>query len=239
LRGAVRRATTAGVTTAPGAIAATDQGARAAADAWRAVRGAKDIQFAPVPPDPPVPPKVPAEPPAWLEWLGKLLDSVFGPIARFFGANWNGIEVLLLILAIAGAAWIAWAVLWPLWRDRKVRAEAAESEWLPDREAAVALLDDADRLAAEGRYGEAAHLLLQRSVHQIAAARPDWLSPSSTAREIGGNSALPARARGAFSVIAREVERSLFALRGLALEDWQRARAAYAEFALADLGAGS
>ena len=35
-------------------------------------------------------------------------------------------------------------------------------------------------------------------------------------------------------MIAREVERSLFALTGLVREDWERARAAYAEFALAD-----
>ena len=33
-----------------------------------------------------------------------------------------------------------------------------------------ALLEDADRLAAQGRYGEAAHLLLQRSVSQIGLA---------------------------------------------------------------------
>jgi hypothetical protein len=38
------------------------------------------------------------------------------------------------------------------------------------------------------------HLLLQRSVHHIAEARPDWLLPASTAREIAGFPG-PARAR--------------------------------------------
>ena len=35
-------------------------------------------------------------------------------------------------------------------------------------------------------------------------------------------------------IVAREVERSLFALTGLMREDWERARTAYAEFALAE-----
>jgi hypothetical protein len=42
------------------------------------------------------------------------------------------------------------------WRRR----ESAAQEWAPTREEALALLEEADRLAAEGRYGEAAHLLL-------------------------------------------------------------------------------
>ena len=95
------------------------------------------------------------------------------------------------------------------------------------------MLDDADRLAAEGRFDEATHLLLQRSVGQIAAARPEWLEPSSTAREIAALPALPEPARHAFGVIAERVERSLFALRRLGPDDWQAARAAYADFALA------
>jgi hypothetical protein len=49
---------------------------------------------------------------------------------------------------------------------------------------------------------------------------------------------LPAQARQSFAVIAREVERSLYALRALAADDWHRAREAYAAFALADLGPG-
>jgi hypothetical protein len=108
----------------------------------------------------------------------------------------------------------------------------AQPEWTPDRADAVALLEDADRLAAEGRYGEAAHLLLQRSVRHIAEARPDWLQPASTAREIAVLPMLPERARRAFAAIAERVERSLFALRELDLADWQAARAAYADFAL-------
>ena len=118
-----------------------------------------------------------------------------------------------------------------------MKHDATSEEWAPDRAAALALLEDADRLAASGQYGEAAHLLLLRSVGQIGQVRPGLLSPASTAREIGGSLGLPERARYAFATIAHVVERSLFGLRGAGESDWTSAREAYAEFALNDLGA--
>ncbi|WP_371432503.1 hypothetical protein [Novosphingobium sp.] len=212
-----------------------EAGAQAGEHAWRAMRDIKDIQFAPVPPEHVVPP----QPPAWLEAIARFLAELLKPLSqwleRWLGLGFGVFETVLLVLIGAGALWIAWSLLWPLWRDRRPREAAAETEWTPDRAAAIALLEEADRLAAEGRYGEAAHLLLQRSVHHIAAARPEWLTPSTTSREIGAIAALPVAAKQAFGVIAREVERSLFALRGLSAEDWSRAREAYARFALADL----
>jgi hypothetical protein len=125
-----------------------------------------------------------------------------------------------------------WRLLEPYFKRRRGDEQAA-TEWAPDAGEALALLDDADRLAAEGRYDEATHLLLKRSVGQIAAARPNWLEPSSTAREIAVLPDLPQAARGAFATIAERVERSLFALRSLTADDWHAARTAYAEFALA------
>jgi hypothetical protein len=94
------------------------------------------------------------------------------------------------------------------------------------------LLEDADRLAQQGHYDEAAHLLLRRTCDQIRAAHPDWLHPASTAREIAALPALPGQARTAFAVIADRVEASRYALRALIEADWQAARAAYAQFAL-------
>ena len=131
---------------------------------------------------------------------------------------------------------ILWFLLAPLVERWRMRPPALpEEEWTPDRQAAEALLADADRLAREGRFDEAVHLLLRRSVADIAAARPDWLLPASTAREIASFPRLPERARSAFGVIAQRVERSLFALRRLDEADWSAARGAYAEFALAEL----
>jgi hypothetical protein len=206
---------------------------------WQALRAANDIQYAPV-----RPPKAP-EAPDWLrrfsEWLDALLRKIFGPLGEWLGVTWpvvKTIGIALLVLLVLAILWF-W-LLRPLLDARLLRrARQEEPEWVPDRTAAVALLEDADRLAAEGRYGEAAHLLLQRSVHHIAKARPDWLQPASTAREIAVLPMLPDRAREAFSLIAIRVERSLFAMQDLDYADWQAARAAYADFALQSLAGGA
>ena len=94
------------------------------------------------------------------------------------------------------------------------------------------LLADADALAAQGRYDEATHLLLRRSVQDIAGAKPRLVRPSLTSRDIAVHPDLSAKARDTFAAIARTVERSLFGARRLSETDWSAARAAYADFAL-------
>lgn len=195
---------------------------------WEAVRANAEIQFAPLPP--PEPPR----PPPWLEKLQELLAEWLGPAGEWLGNSWPTLKWVLLVLTVLLLAFLSWRILSPMLRWKPKGNEAAE-EWAPDREDALALLEDADRLATEGRFDEATHLLLRRSVGQIRAVRPDWLEPSSTAREIVALPDLPSRARGAFATIAERVERSLFALRPLGREDWQAARTAYADFALSEL----
>ena len=205
-----------------------DPDADAALRAWQAVRDDGSIQFAPLPP--PEPPRESA----WAKWLENWLADLLGPAGEALGANWPLVRTLLFGLAGLLAAWLLWRLLAPLarWRPRP----AGQEEWAPEHAEALALLEDADALAARGHYAEAVHLLLQRSIGQIRAARPEWLSPSSTAREIAALPALPDAARSAFCTIAERVERALFALRPLGNPDWQAARAAYADFALARLG---
>lgn len=205
-------------------------GATAAADAareWQSVRADSDIQYAPLPPI-----EAP-QPPGWLEKLGEWLRAIFEPLGETIGLSWPVVEKLLIALALLCALWVLWRLAQPLLEHRRGSRPERSIEWMPDRNAAVALLEDADRLAAEGSYGEAVHLLLQRSVGHIADARPDWLLPASTAREIGALPMLPESARQAFGIIAARVERSLFALHDLDASDWTVARAAYADFALA------
>lgn len=202
------------------AISASESGERA----WRAARDMADIQYAPLPP------KAPTPPPAWPEALMRFLAKLLEPVGRWLGQGWGVVETALLLLAVIGALWIAASLLLPVWRARRAR-RAAPEEWTPDRAEAELLLSDADRLAAEGRFDAAAHLLLRRSVDQIAAARPALLSPSSTAREIAALAALPQPARTAFATMAGAVERARYALRPLSAEDWAQARSAYAAFA--------
>ena len=218
------------MTATGGAIEGSEAAARDAA-AWAAIRADDAIQFAPVPPpEPPVTPE-------WLLDIGRFLERLLGPLGEFLGINWPVFRWVLLGLAALGAVALLWVLVIRPLLDRRRATPPVEPEWAPEREAALALLEDADQLAAQGDYAEAAHLLLRRSFSEIAAARPDWLVPASTAREIGALPALPDRARSAFSTIAQVVEHSLFGLRGLAEPDWQRARSAYADFALAGFGA--
>jgi len=213
----------------------TGSSAQTAGDAardWQALHDAGDIQYAPLPP------YKPPETPEWLKWLGEWLAGLFEPLGKILGVSWPVIETLLIALAALLVLYLAWHLLRPLLERWRQSTPPAEPEWAPGHAKAIALLEDADRLAAEGRYGEAAHLLLRRSVHHIAEARPDWLLPASTAREIAAFPMLPERARRAFGVITERVERSLFALRALELADWQAAREAYADFALQNIGRG-
>jgi len=199
--------------------------AGATAQDWEAVRADPAIQYAPVPP------VEPSKPPEWLEKLQQWLADLLQPLGEALGLSWPTLKWILIGLAVLGVAFLAWRLISPV-IGRMRKGNDNGTEWAPDREEALALLEDADALAAVGQFEEATHLLLIRSVGQIRAARPDWLGPSSTAREIAMLPALPDAARNAFSAIAERVERSLFALRRLDAADWQAARAAYADFAL-------
>ncbi|MBA4050901.1 MAG: hypothetical protein C0472_03260 [Erythrobacter sp.] len=204
---------------------------------WEQLRADENIQFAPV--------TIPETPPPKPSWLSKQIDAFFewladllGPLGDSLAGSWWWLQWVLPTLVGLFALVLLIRLIDPalLRFGRKAKAAGAatqEETWRPDAAASLALLEDADRLAAEGRFDEATHLLLQRSVAQISAARPDWVEPSSTARELAALPALPGPARDAFGVIATRVEASLFALRPLARADWEAARAAYAEFALA------
>lgn len=228
----------AGVTVAGGQIAGSAAASDAASD-WEAVRHSADIQYAPLPALKPVdPPHMPEWLRALGEAIGRLLEAIFGPLGRLLGVSWPAFQWILIGLAAVLALFLLWralALLAERWRRRNGEEQVAQ--WLPTQAEALALLEDADRLAGEGRFGEAAHLLLRRSVSHIRDAHPDWLRPASTAREIAVLPMLPAAGRTAFATIAERVERSLFALRDLDRDDWAAARSAYAAFACMELTA--
>ncbi len=198
---------------------------------WREMRANDEIQFEPVD-IPPIPPREPS----WIDEVMRFLAELFAPLGQLFGSSWPIVKWVLIALAIAAVLFIAWRLLEPIMGlQSKSAQEEDDMEWQPDRQQSLALLEDADRLAAEGRYDEAVRMLLQRSVGQIASARPDWVAPSSTARELAALPMLSDAARSTFQTIAERVERSLFALRALDAEDWEAARKAYADFALAKI----
>ena len=170
------------------------------------------------PPEPSPPPDWLANLLQWLETLGPFWQAIF----------WIAIGgVLVLILYSIGKA------LYRRFSDRRPMDEAEEQPeaWRPEEQAARSLLDEADILARDGRYAEAARLLLFRSVADIEERLPDFLQPALTSRDIAQAPALPAPARSSFSEIARIVERGIFAARPVDEDGWRDARSAYEQFA--------
>jgi hypothetical protein len=208
--------------------------------AHRALRADPDIQFQLERVETPKPP----------EWLIHLLDRLgraLSPVGRFFGwidshlpaAPWARI-FLWTVIAVAAImlAIVLWRGFrdgrweWPFRRRLASAVPAAEEEWRPEEAPARAWLEEADRLAGEGRYAEAIHHLLLRSVEDIARRRPRLVRPALTSRELAAAGAVPAAARDLFARIAATVERSLFGGRDVEAADWNAARGDYADFVL-------
>lgn len=213
------------------------------AEAYRGLSEDSSIQFTLSRAKPPPPP------PEWLRALGRWLSDVFAPVGRFL--RWIGSFmpdapyariVLWTVIALAAAALLAMVyerVRHGVWRLPKRRARGvatgvgvAEEEWVPTEAPVRAWLQDADALAAQGRFADAIHLLLFRSVDDIRKRRPAAVRPALTSRELAAAPDVPASARALFARIAGKVEASLFGGRAVDGEQWAQARAAYADFAL-------
>lgn len=167
----------------------------------------------------------PEKPPAWLEPLTKFLTAI-GPALKY--VFWGGL--------IVGAALIVYFLLREFVPDRwfRKRTRVAVTDWRPEHGHALALLDDADRLAREGRFEEAIHLLLFRSIDDLVARRPGAVKPALTSRDIADLSVLPPGARAAFARLAQAVERTFFGGRPAGADEFGVARADYEAFAFAE-----
>ena len=172
---------------------------------------------------PPRPPEVPD----WVRALGRLLEAA-APVMKYI--FWGGLILAGLLLLY----FVVREVIAVRWRRPARPADLTRgvASWRPEPEAARVLLEDADQLAAEGRFEAAAHLLLLRTIDDIRGRRPDLVRPALTSRDIGALSALPEAARPAFAAIAQVVERSLFGGRPVDAGAYQRCRAAYEAFAV-------
>jgi hypothetical protein len=232
--------------TREGAISGGNHAAASGADrfshAYSALRHDSSVQFNLAPAS------QPPKPPAWLTALFDWIGKVFELVGRFlswvtgFFPDAAYARIILWIVIVAGAAALIWAVYnrirYGEWRLRIPRLSPPqdidiEEEWAPTEIGARSWLEEADALASEGRFAEAIHHLLFRSVEDIARRRPALVRPALTSRELSAAQGIPGRARELFSGIAKVVEKSLFGGRPVAENDWLSARQAYSEFALA------
>jgi hypothetical protein len=198
------------------------------AEAYRALRADSAIQFE-------MEAVVPPEVPAWLRWLARLLEGS-GPF--FEALFWVVVAAAVLGILFLLARWAQHGRFDFLKRRSRARDDADGEGWRPEEAPARALLGEADALASAGRFSEAAHLLLFRSIEEIDKRRPQLVRPALTSRDIAGAPELPAGPRGAFARIVMMVERSLFGGRALGEPDWRDCRAAYEEFAFAQAWRG-
>jgi len=202
---------------------ANEEAIRAAQQRMMADRGLQHELPLPQAPDPQRPPDW-----EWARWVVDLFNFL-GPILKL--VFWAGLGLLVLGLLF----FLGREILRSRFGIGKPKAPSLKDkqpEWRPDAQAARTLLADADRLAAEGQFAEAAHLLLLRSIEDLDSRRPRTVRPALTSRDIASLEALPEAARPAFGLIARIVERSLFGGAPVGADDYAGCRRAYEDFAL-------
>lgn len=149
-----------------------------------------------------------------------------GPIAvsLFWVAVGLAVAGLLYLIVTRVAGWQ---------RGQRRDRPASAAEWQIEEGSARQLLGDADALAAQGRFSEAAHMLLHRSIDEIDRHRPASVRKALTSRDIAALPNIPPSPAAAFRAIVRAVERSLFGGRALDERDWHECREAYQRFAFA------
>jgi len=170
--------------------------------------------------------------PEWLKAFARWLAHIavaFAPVFKI--VFWGGLAI--------GVGLILYFLVWDLialrlgWRRApKAKPVELQSEWAPTAAKAQTLLEDADRLAAAGRYDEAVHILLFRSIDDIDRRWPNTVRPALTSRDIADHAHLSEAARRTFTGIAEVVERSFFGGAEVGAGDFKACREAYAAFAL-------
>lgn len=169
--------------------------------------------------------------PGWIRAIANLIATIFEILSPLINiVFWLGV-----ILIIAGGAYYICRELYlRLRRTTTDDSVNAPSLYSTAPALARALLEEADSLAAEGRYGEAARVLLFRSIEDIQRFQPNHVRKAMTSREIARLSILPPPARKAFSQIAGAVEQCHFAGCEIGSEIFSECRAAYRIFADAE-----
>jgi hypothetical protein len=174
------------------------------------------------PPDPPL---------QWLKWLGDLLGNL-SPLFQF-------VFYAVIAAVVLGFLYFVFGEAIRVRFGKRGEGKVDEGDDIlidvrPDAGMARGLLEEADALARAGKFAEAVHLLLFRSIEDIQTRLEGGVPKSLTAREIGGLQHLPERAKSGLGPIIRIVERSFFGGRPVDSEGWQEARASYEDFAFGE-----
>jgi hypothetical protein len=173
----------------------------------------------------------PSPPPGWLRAFGAFLESL-GPLFQVIFWIAAGLVVAGLLYFLFGEA-----IRMRFGGKRapvEMRTDDVLADLRPDAAAARSLLEEADALAQAGRFAEAVHLLLFRSIEDLQARIEGGVPTSLTAREIAALGKLPERAKRGLKPIIQVVERSFFGGRPVDAGGWQEARRSYEDFAFGE-----
>lgn len=169
----------------------------------------------------------PSPAPKWLQNIASFLGVIFR-LLFYVGIGIVILGVLYFIITQATDLQFGRP------KDKKGNPDDIYVDVRPDKALARSLLEEADALARQGRFSEAVHLLLFRSIEDIQSKLGNSLAPSMTSREIGMMERLPAQAKAALSPIIKIVERSFFGAQDVDEIGWKDARASYEDFAFGD-----
>ncbi len=189
-------------------------------EAFRAIKRNQLYQFD-LPPTEPIP-----DTPRWVKALAEVINALSPLFKVIF---YLGIAVIIIFTA--------YFIITEVLKIRFNREDNHEDIlnpmvplYAPDEVEARILLEDIDKLAAEGRYSEAIHTLLFRSIQDVDKKRPGCIRSSLTSREISQLDILTPKTRETFSLIGQIVEAGFFAGCQLNQADFDNCRAAYQNF---------
>jgi hypothetical protein len=154
--------------------------------------------------------------------------------------NLGSLAVLLQVLF--WAAVIAGAAILALWLVRALRERARPPEERSAKPQGEKLgdvpLQDAEAFAGAGRFAEAIHVLLLRTLELLAVRQGARLVPSWTSREVVNRVRCPEAARGALADLVEAVESCWFAGNDPSADDYGRCVDRFRDFSAAyDRGA--
>ena len=190
--------------------------------AFRAVKRDDKYQFELAEP-------IPQRPPSAFE---RAVGRFFADLGSFLAPLVQIIFYLGLGALILGAIYLIGRAIYETRFARAPKTEDDEPEiplYQPAEAQARVLLEEVDKLAAEGKYGAAVHTLLFRSIQDIDRNRPNVVRRSLTSREIGSLPVLTVNARTAFSTIAGVSELAHFGGVSVNKSGFETARQAYAD----------
>jgi len=172
-------------------------------------------------------PPIPPEPPKWLEPLSAFFAWISPALKWVF---WGGV-----ILILGGFALLIFREISKTrfgLKNKKLETKKPVLQMTqPGAEAAKILLEQADQLAKDGKFGEAVHLLLLRSIQDIEKHLPGAIRRSQTSREIELLDTIPPHPRSGFERIRQAVENSFFGTQSLGQPQYMSCRQAYEDFA--------